>query len=161
MRYIRDNNTYGLKYYSNKNHAPVSDILIKYSVKTDNQLKYFSDSSWQDFLDTGRSTGSVAYIIFYQVGSIDHGTHVPVPVAQSITESDYNASCTVGMALAHFRILILELMNKDPDIVPEEAPLIYWIVILMCVWIRMVRIPNTHFILQVKCIFKGMVKIAR
>ena len=28
------------------------------------------------------------------------------------------------MALAHFRILINELLNKDPDIVPEEAPLI-------------------------------------
>ena len=28
------------------------------------------------------------------------------------------------MALAHFRIPINELLNKDPDIVPEEAPLI-------------------------------------
>ena len=26
------------------------------------------------------------------------------------------------MALAHFRTLIHELLNKDPDIVPEEAP---------------------------------------
>ena len=44
----------------------------------------FSDSSWQDFLDTGRSTG--AYIIFYQGGTINHGTHVPGPVAQSSSE---------------------------------------------------------------------------
>ena len=28
------------------------------------------------------------------------------------------------MALAHFRMLINELLNKDPDIVPAEAPLI-------------------------------------
>ena len=28
------------------------------------------------------------------------------------------------MALAHFRMLIHELLNKDPDIVPEENPLI-------------------------------------
>ena len=27
------------------------------------------------------------------------------------------------MAFAHFRILINELLNKDIDIVPEEAPL--------------------------------------
>ena len=40
----------------------------------------FSDSSWQDFPDTGRSTG--AYIIFYQGGTIDHVIHVPGPVAQ-------------------------------------------------------------------------------
>ena len=28
------------------------------------------------------------------------------------------------MALAHFRMLINELLNKGPEIVPEEAPLI-------------------------------------
>ena len=28
------------------------------------------------------------------------------------------------MALAHFRMLIHKLLNKDPDIVPEESPLI-------------------------------------
>ena len=28
------------------------------------------------------------------------------------------------MALAHFRMLIRELLNKDPDIVPKESPLI-------------------------------------
>ena len=28
------------------------------------------------------------------------------------------------MALAHFRMLIQEFLNKDLDVVPEEAPLI-------------------------------------
>ena len=28
------------------------------------------------------------------------------------------------MALEHYRMLIHELLNKDPDMVPEEAPLI-------------------------------------
>ena len=50
----------------------------------------FSYSSWQDCPDTGRSKG--AYIIFYQGGPIDHGTHVPGPVAQSGAESEYNAA---------------------------------------------------------------------
>ena len=81
-----------------------------------------SDSSWQDCPDTGRSTGE--YIIFYQGGPIDHGTHVPVPVARSSAESEYNAAFTAGMALAHFRMLIHELLNKDPGIVPEEYPFI-------------------------------------
>ena len=35
----------------------------------------FSGSSWQDCPYTGKSTG--AYIIIYQGGPIDHGTHVP------------------------------------------------------------------------------------
>ena len=28
------------------------------------------------------------------------------------------------MALAHFRLLVAELLNEDPDMVPKEAPLI-------------------------------------
>ena len=40
----------------------------------------FYDSIWQDCPDTGRSTG--AYIIFYQGGPIDHGTHAPGTVSQ-------------------------------------------------------------------------------
>ena len=82
----------------------------------------FYDSSWKYFPDTRISTG--AYIIFYQGGPIDHGTHVPVPVAKSSAESDYNAACTAGTALENFRMLIHEFLNKDPDIFPEEAPLI-------------------------------------
>ena len=82
----------------------------------------FSDSSWQDCPDTGRITG--AYIIFYQGGPIDHVKNVPGPFAQSSVESEYNAACTAGMTLSHFRMLIHELLNKYPDIVPEEAPLL-------------------------------------
>ena len=82
----------------------------------------FSDYSWQDCPDTGRSTG--AYITFDQGRPIDHGTYVPGTVAQSGAESEYNAAFTAGMALENFRMLIHEFLNKDPDIVPEEDPLI-------------------------------------
>ena len=66
----------------------------------------FNDSSsrWQYFPDTARST--VAYIIFYQGGTIDHGTYIPGPVAQSNAEIYYNLACTSVMYLAHFRVLI-------------------------------------------------------
>ena len=120
--YIRDNNTLGLKYYADLNDSPVTDILRQANIKTKNHLMDFSNSSCRDCPDTEISTG--AYIIFYQGGPIDHGTHVPVSVAQSSAESEYNAACTAGMALSHFRMLIHELLNKDPDIVPEEYPLI-------------------------------------
>ena len=69
----------GLKYYSDLNDAQVADLLRQANIKTKNHLMAFPDSSWQDCLDTGRSTG--AYIIFYQSGPIDRGTHVPGPVA--------------------------------------------------------------------------------
>ena len=109
----------GLKYYSDINDAPVTYILRQASITTKNHLMDFSDSSWKDCPDTGRNTG--AYIIFYQGDPIDHVTHVPVPVAQSSAESEYNSACTAGMALAHFRMLIRELLNEDPDMVPKEA----------------------------------------
>ena len=75
-----------------------------------------SDYSWKYCPYTVRSTG--AYIIFYQGVPIDHGTHVPVPVSQSSAESEYNVACTTGMALASFRMLIDEFLNKGPDIFP-------------------------------------------
>ena len=59
----------------------------------------FSDSSLQDCPDTGIITG--AYITFYEDGTIEHGTHLPGPVAQSIAESEYNAASTAVMDLAH------------------------------------------------------------
>ena len=106
LRYIRYNKTLGLKYYADINDAPGTDLLRQANIETKNHLMTFSDSSWQDCPDTGRSTG--AYIIFYQGGPIDHGTHVPGPVYQSSAETEYNAACTAGMALAHFRMLIHE-----------------------------------------------------
>ena len=62
------------------NDAPVSDLLRQDNIKTENLLMDVSDSSWKYCPYTDWSTG--AYIIFYQGGSIDNGTHVPGPVAQ-------------------------------------------------------------------------------
>ena len=39
-------------------------------------------------------------------------------------ESEYNAACTAGMPLSHFRMLVHELVNEDPDMAPKEDPLI-------------------------------------
>ena len=116
LRYIRDNKTLGLKYYADLNYAPVTDLLRQANLKTKSHLMAFSDSSWKYCPDTGIRTG--AYIILYQGGPIDHGTHVPGPVSQSSAKSEYNAACTEGMALAHFRMSIHELLNKYLDIVP-------------------------------------------
>ena len=104
LRYIRDNKTLGLNYYDNMKDAPLSDLMIKASINNENKLIDFSDSSWIYCPDTGRHTG--AYNIFYQGGTIDHGTHVTVPVYQSSSESEYNVECTAGMNLAPCRLLI-------------------------------------------------------
>ena len=61
------------------------------------------------------------HIIFFQGGPIDHGTHVQGQVSQSILEIEYNAVCTAGMALANFRMLVHDFLNKGPDIFQEES----------------------------------------
>ena len=62
------------------NDTPVTDLLIQASLKPENHLMKFSDCIWKNCPDTDRII--IAYIIFYQCGPIDHGTHVPGPVAQ-------------------------------------------------------------------------------
>ena len=78
--YIRENNTLGLKYYTDMKDALLLDILRQANIKTDKQLRAFYDSSWKYCTETGISTGS--YIIFYQGGPIDHVTHVPGTVVK-------------------------------------------------------------------------------
>ena len=111
-----------MNYYADMEDAHLFDLLRQAYIKTENQLIVFSDSGQKNFPDTGRSTGT--YIIFYRGGTIDHGKHVPVIFSQSIAESYYNAEFTAGMALAHSRMLLHEFLNKDLDIVIEEAPII-------------------------------------
>ena len=41
LRYIRDNNTLGLKYYADMNDTPVTDLLIQASIKAENHLMDF------------------------------------------------------------------------------------------------------------------------
>ena len=54
--YIRENNTFGLKYYADMNYAPLSDLLRQANINAENQLVVFSDSSWQYCPDTGIRT---------------------------------------------------------------------------------------------------------
>ena len=81
-----------------------------------------SYSRWQECPDTGRSTG--AYIVVYQGGTIDHFTYISGAFSQSSCEGGYNASLNAVMALLNLRVLNNQLFNKNPGVVPEQAPLI-------------------------------------
>ena len=45
LRYIRDNQTLGLKYYADLNDAPMTDLLRQANINTKNHLMAFSNSS--------------------------------------------------------------------------------------------------------------------
>ena len=63
-------------------------------------------------------------IVFYQGVTTDHCTNVTDHVKNSRSESGYTSACTAGMALEHFIKLTNELMNNDPYVILEQAPLI-------------------------------------
>ena len=46
LRCIGDNKTLGLNYYSDMKNSPLSDLLRKVSIKTENQFMALYDSSW-------------------------------------------------------------------------------------------------------------------
>ena len=63
----------------------------------------FSDSSWNDCIDTGRSTGG--YMIFRQSGAVNYGSHLPVPVAMSSGEAEYISAAVTCMKASHIRMI--------------------------------------------------------
>ncbi|MGH7973945.1 MAG: reverse transcriptase domain-containing protein [bacterium] len=128
LGYIRDNASLGLRFYSNLEEAPVTKLLKEHNITPRRALFSFSDSSWQDCPDTGRSTGS--NVIFYQGGVVDHSSFVPGPVAMSSGEAEYNAACVTCMATAHFRMVTNEmdtLADSDPQ---DQAP----VAIILTTW---------------------------
>ena len=56
------------------------------------------------------------------------------------------------MDLAHFRMLVHELLNEDPDMVPKEAPLIVLDRKSAMCMVKNGRIPNIPDTLQEECI---------
>ncbi len=57
LRYLRDNMYLGLKYYSDITLSPITRLLSSNGFFLDNPLCTFTDSSWNDDVDTGRSSG--------------------------------------------------------------------------------------------------------
>jgi hypothetical protein len=64
LRYLRDNCYLGIKFYSNLEEAPLIKMLRSQNIKQHYPFFGFSDSSWNDDVDSGRSTGCfiIAYI---------------------------------------------------------------------------------------------------
>ena len=70
---------------------------------SDNSVVTFTDSSWNDCVDTGRSTGG--HMTLVQGGPIDYGSHLPIPGAMSSGEAEYIASAVAYMRASHLRML--------------------------------------------------------
>jgi hypothetical protein len=113
LRYLRDNVYLGIKFYSNFMEAPLLKSLSSQNIEQHHPFFCFSDSSWNDDPDTGRSTG--CFIITYMGRVVDHSSNMPNPVALSSTESEYNEGCVAFMTASHLRMLlcVLEQISEE------------------------------------------------
>jgi hypothetical protein len=103
--YLQKYPDYALKYYHDVTQSPVYQIARSQNIPQA-EILAFSDASWQDCPDTGRSTAGE--LVFCQGGIIHAKSHVPVPIAMSSGESEYNSSCSACMASSHMRMLLYD-----------------------------------------------------
>jgi hypothetical protein len=113
LRYLRDHTSYGLQFYSNFSSSPISQMLTKEELTQTHPFFSFSDSSWDDDVDHGRSTG--CYIITYMGGVIDHSSNLPNPVTLSSAEAEYNEGCLAMTATSHLRMLLAEFQGATDE----------------------------------------------
>ena len=103
--YLRKYPDYAIKFYHDVKQSPIYQITKSNNIPT-SEIVAFSDASWQDCPDTGRSTcGSM---IFYQGGIIHARSHVPGPVALSSCKAEYMSACEACMTAAHIRMLLYD-----------------------------------------------------
>jgi len=103
---LRKHKNYAIKYYANEEESPVYKICKNNNIKP-TDITAFSDSSWQDCIDTRRST--IGNKIFYYGGLIEWTSNMPTPVAQSSAEAEYMAACAACMAMSHLSMVVYDL----------------------------------------------------
>jgi hypothetical protein len=91
LRYLRDNSLMGTHFYSDLTRAPLIEMVRSQEIQQTEAFFGFSNSSWNDDVDTGRSTG--CFIITYMGGIVYHSSNMPDPVALSSAEAEYNEGC--------------------------------------------------------------------
>ena len=97
-----------LKFYSNMKESPIYKMLKENNITPNEDTNItFSDSSWNNCVDTGRSTGGNISIM--QGGPVDHNSHLPVLVATFSGEAEYISAAAVCMRTSHLRMLIYDL----------------------------------------------------
>ena len=96
---------YAIKFYPDTTSNPVHNVCHKHRIPH-SDLTIFSNASWQDCPDTGRS--SVGYIIFQNGALIKANSTMHTLIAMSISEDEYMAACSASIATAH---ICMQLYN--------------------------------------------------
>ena len=104
--YLRQFPDYAIRFYADPTKSPVYDICKRNNLKA-STIVGFSDSSWQDCPDTGRST--CGFKVFLNGNIVDAQSTLPVPVALSTAEAEYMGACGLGAMVCHIGDLCYDL----------------------------------------------------
>ena len=110
LHHIRCHPPRAIKFYSDANQSPLSQLIKEAKLEIDPSFLAFSDSSWGD-CDDQHSTG--CYAIFLQGGLVDASSFVPNIVTNSSAEAETNASCVATMAINHIRQIVMEIRTGN------------------------------------------------
>ena len=114
VSYIHTTQDKGIRYYHEYEKSPIYKLCQNNNIPiSKNGQVTFSDASWQDCPDTGRSTGGRATTV--NGGIVDHASQVPVPIAMSTGEAEYLAAGNACMSAAHIRMLLYDLQHLGSD----------------------------------------------
>jgi len=119
LRYLRDLSHIGVRFYSDYLNAPMTKALIAENISITKPFFGFSDSSWNNDVDHGRSTG--CFIIPYMGGVVDHSSNLPEPVALSFAEAEHNIGRIAFMAASHLRMFLAELEGIEESELPPTT----------------------------------------
>jgi hypothetical protein len=105
--YLQQCPYYAIKFYPPDTISnPVHNVCSQHR-KPHSNLTVFSNASWQDFPDTGRST--VGYMIFHNGALMEANSTMPTRIALSTLEAKYMATCSASMATAHIHMLLYNM----------------------------------------------------
>jgi hypothetical protein len=110
--YLRKYPDYCIKFYHDVTQSPAYQIAKSHKVPI-SELLVFTNASWQDCPDTGRSTAGE--FVFCQGGYIHAKSHMPIPVSMSSAEAEYVSSCSGSMAASHTRMLLYDYKHLGTD----------------------------------------------
>ena len=97
-----------MRFYSKVESSPLFQLLKNNNIQIiDDTILTFTDSSWNDCVDTGRSTGG--NLSLTQGDAVDYSSHLPVPEAKSSREAEYISVAVACMKTGHLRMLVYDL----------------------------------------------------
>jgi hypothetical protein len=103
----------GITCCANTSQAPVTKLLDSIGEPTAFPIVMFTDSRWQDCLDTSRSAG--CYLVFCQGGIVNGASFVPDPVALSSAKAEHQTAAFGASSCEHARQVFQEMHGLDAD----------------------------------------------